>query len=71
MAKPKKCMNHSCCSPATKRQVFARGLCENCYRTLRRMIQAEKLTWGDAENMNLALPPWHVGKKRFPRVRRK
>jgi hypothetical protein len=35
------------------------------------MIQAEKLTWGDAENMNLALPPWHVGKKRFPRVRRK
>lgn len=56
------CMNQNCPNHGT---VYARGLCELCYRALQRMIRLGRITIGAAEKRGLCLPK-SSGSKRFP-----
>ena len=59
-----KCINPDC---PTKGIEYTRGLCEPCYRTLRRLIEIKKsLTWEEAENRALCRKRKPSGFKRFP-----
>lgn len=63
---PARCVNPDC---TTRGPEYARGLCEPCYRVLRRLVTVtKKLTWEEAENQGLCRGPKPAGSRRFPLV---
>jgi len=60
-----KCINPDC---PTKGTEYTRGLCEPCYRTLRRLIEVKHVIadWEEAESRALCRKRKPSGFKRFP-----
>ena len=60
------CCNPDCHSHGVE---YCRGLCELCYRSLRRLIEIKKLlTWTDAEERGLCRTIRPFSARRFPLV---
>jgi hypothetical protein len=62
----KKCINPDCRSTGKSAKPAVRGLCEACYRALKRLIKAGKLTEQEAYDRGLWLKSQPPGAKRFP-----
>lgn len=42
------CKNPNCKSKNKRRRIEVRGLCENCYKTLLRLVLDKRITWKQA-----------------------
>lgn len=65
--KKEQCFNLDCKSNGTRKNAYVRGLCENCYRTVLRLIEAGKLaSISEAEDRGLCRSVREPGSSRFP-----
>jgi len=62
-----RCMNPDCQSPRPAEAKY-RGLCEACYRALKRLVEAGNITWAEAEEQGACLAPRPAGSSRWPTI---
>lgn len=62
------CCNPGCTSDGEQKIAKARGICNNCYQVLRRMIASSESSlssWEEAEDLGWCRPPRQPGDTRF------
>ena len=67
--KKSKCINPDCRSVGNRKDSYVKGLCENCYRALLRLIARGKIaSLKEAEDLGMCKPAKEPGSSRFPVV---
>jgi hypothetical protein len=68
ITKSERCINPDCRSRGKMQNAKVRGLCENCYRAILRLIKTGKITMQEAEERGIVRKPQPPGSGRFPIV---
>lgn len=60
-----KCINCEC------QVIYSRGICRSCYMSFKHLVQKERTTWKELEELNLVDAPRHSKAERLLEQRRK